>query len=148
VSRIKGNGDKIWEINHDIPCNTYINLERSLLDPNRDEIINQRTREASFAVRTTAKHYRNLDRQRNMKIMALQQDIFEGKLVSWGFGTKFDEYFGLVDSNGRPHAKKGMKIYSDGSVYIGGWVRGNRHQVEGNATWTHDRMGLSTSAPS
>lgn len=136
VKTIRGNGDLIWEDNSDIPCNTFLDLQSVLLHPQREEIIIERAREASLGVKTTAKHFRNLDRLRNMKIIALQQDIYEGKMVSWGFGKQFDEYFGPVDAHNRPDGPRGMKIYSDGSVYIGAWMRGMRHHIEGTAVWT------------
>lgn len=136
IKSIRRNGDLIWEENSDIPCNTFLNLKTMLLHPDREEILLQRAKEASFAVKTTAKHYRNLDRIRNMKILALQQEIYDGKMVSWGFGKQFDEYYGPVDSFNRPHGEKGMKIYSDGSIYIGGWSKGLRHHIDGVAIWT------------
>jgi hypothetical protein len=45
---------------------------------------------------------------------------------------------GPVDSNNRPDGSRGIKVYSDGSVYIGGWLKGLRHHVEIDkaATWS------------
>jgi hypothetical protein len=136
VRMIRGNGDTIYTANRDVPLNTFVSLETAVLNVNRDRLLIERTKEASFAVKTMAKHYRNLDRNRAMKILALQNEIFEGKLVSWGFGAAFDEYYGPIDSNNRPHGEKGLKIYSDGSTYVGSWFRGMRHHVEGKgAIW-------------
>jgi hypothetical protein len=96
LKSVRGNGNKIIESNPDIPLHCYVGYEKLLLDPNREEILTTRSREASFGVKTSAKYYRNMDRLRSMKILALAQDIYEGKLVSWGFGRQFDEYYGKV----------------------------------------------------
>jgi hypothetical protein len=132
---LKGKGDIVWENHLDTPMCAYTNLIKSCTLPEREDMITTRAREASIEVKKHAKHYRNLDRMRRMKIMALQQDIYEGKFVSWGFGKEFDEYFGTVDRLDRPDGR-GMKVYSDGSVYIGEWMNGMRHCLEGKAVWT------------
>ena len=56
-----------------------------------------------------------------------------GRYLSWGFGTDssdFDEYFGEVDlETSLPHGM-GVKYYSDGSIYVGGFKNGEPHCAE------------------
>jgi hypothetical protein len=55
VTRLRGNGDKIWEINQEIPKNCYLNLEKRALDENRDELIFERAKVAKYEVLRGAK---------------------------------------------------------------------------------------------
>ena len=69
-----------------------------------------------------------------IKSQAADYGIFQGSLVSWGFGAAFDEYFGALDEQGRPSGT-GVQFYSDGSVYCGEWFEGLRHTA-GKGVWT------------
>lgn len=55
VSRLKSNGDIIWECNRDIPKNCYLNLKRCALDPHRNERELERAKIAKFEVLKGAK---------------------------------------------------------------------------------------------
>lgn len=55
VTRLRGNGDKIWEINRDIPKNCYLNLEKRALDPNRNDSVLERAKVAKYEVLREAK---------------------------------------------------------------------------------------------
>eukprot|EP01034_Spumella_vulgaris_P024524 gene24524-30879_t len=69
-----------------------------------------------------------------IKSQAADYGVFQGSLVSWGFGTAFDEYFGALDELGRPSGI-GVRFYSDGSVYCGEWFEGLRHAAA-RGVWT------------
>jgi hypothetical protein len=55
VTRLRGNGDKIWEINREIPKNCYLNLEKRALDANRNELVLERAKLAKYEVLREAK---------------------------------------------------------------------------------------------
>jgi glutaredoxin len=55
VTRLRGNGDIIYEMNHDMPKNMFINLKDRALNPNKDEVIQKRSEEAKVDVLKSAK---------------------------------------------------------------------------------------------
>eukprot|EP00981_Chlorochromonas_danica_P010202 scaffold3057_cov163-Ochromonas_danica.AAC.8 len=127
-------GDLIWNANHDIPLNTYIDLRQLVEIPNREAILLERSKVARFEVLTYAKERRNAERAKSMKQFAIQHGVVKGVHLSWGFGDPFDEYYGEVNSKNQPSGL-GVKVYSDGSVYVGGWEDGLRHSSR-TATWS------------
>jgi hypothetical protein len=134
IKRIRGHGDDIWTSNSDTPKSTFLDLGRIAVLSNRDAELILRGKTASFAVKTQGKLRRNLERIDIIKSQAADYGIFQGSLVSWGFGTTFDEYFGALDEQGRPSGT-GVRFYSDGSVYCGEWFEGLRHTT-GKGVWT------------
>jgi hypothetical protein len=70
---------------------------------------------------------RNFDRRNIIRIRAKEFNVITGSVASWGFDLdKFDEYLGELDAKGLPNGY-GVKFYSDGSVYVGGWKDGVQH---------------------
>lgn len=119
-----------------------MDLRDRALAEDREELILERSKEASFAVNTAAKIRRNMERNRTVKLRALQSGIAEGVFISTGFGEMYDEYFGTVDEQGRPFGL-GMMVYSDASIYIGDWYEGKRHSLKNsNSNWVKED-GLS-----
>eukprot|EP01036_Dinobryon_divergens_P023638 gene23638-32008_t len=57
-----------------------------------------------------------------------------GSHLSWGYGEVFDEYFGEVDKDGKPFGR-GIKFYSDKSIYVGDWLDGMHHSMD-KGMWT------------
>lgn len=133
LDRITGHGDEIAEHHQETPKNMYMDLEKCALDPHKEKKLIQKAREAAMHVNTLGKLRRNESRSSEMKELAAQYGIFKGVHLSWGFGDVFDEYFGMVDSNGLPSGI-GVKIYSDDTVYHGGWLEGKQHASE-KGTW-------------
>jgi len=83
-----------------------------------------------------AKKTRDLWRLPKIKQLARDSGITEGTYVSWGLDKdKCDEYFGLVDEMGRPHGK-GVKYFSDGSVYYGEFFHGDEQTDKADAEMT------------
>lgn len=131
VSRLRGNGDVIWEANLDTPMNSYVEISNACLDPEREKSIITRSREAQFAILTSMKLRRNDYRSTRVNTMKNEYNISAGTHLSWGFNNNaFDEYFGEVNSEQKPHGH-GVMWYSDRSVYIGGWINGLPHCNEG-----------------
>lgn len=133
VQRLRGNGDTILAAHPDTPMNTFILLDELVAIENREAVHLERSKIASYEVNMLAKERRNNERAKSMKQFALQHGVFKGTHMSWGFGDAFDEYFGEVNDVGLPSGD-GVKVYSDGSVYVGGWERGLRHSSI-PATW-------------
>jgi hypothetical protein len=127
----------IWDAHQDTPLQCLIDLENRACDPHREDMLLQRSKEASFEVNTSMKLRRNADRIGIVKRRAQQAGIPKGVFVSWGFGDTFDEYFGEVDDKNRPHGY-GIKTYSDGSIYLGDWFEGVRHSVKNKASWSRN----------
>lgn len=126
ISRLNVNGDAIWASNVDTPKSAWVDLKKSTLDPKRDEVILERSVVARYAVRHDMKKSRNRIRYNEFKSQASLYegiDLFNGKYVSWGFESFFDEYFGDVNENGEPHGF-GLKVFSDQTVYFGGFKEG------------------------
>jgi len=134
VSKLKGNGDVIYEAFTTAPKTMFINAQKRSLDPDRERSIHERARTAKYAVLRQAKARRNVSRYMDCKIMAGPYNISIGSYASWGFGQEYDEYFGKVSSAGIPHGY-GVKFYSDGTVYVGEWSHGRQH-TSGRGTWT------------
>lgn len=137
VSKLKGNADAIWEANQDCPLQCLIDLEQQVINPLRNEILLQRSKEASFEVNTAMKLRRNANRVGIVKRRAQQAGIGKGAFISWGFGDTYDEYFGDINDQNLPHGY-GIKFYSDGSIYIGDWFEGARHSVKNKASWSRN----------
>ena len=126
ITRVRGNGDGIWKANIDTPKNAWLDLKSRALDPDRDAKLLERSVEARYASRYDMKLSRNRQRYGIMKSEATLYegiDIYEGKHLSWGFESTFDEYFGDVNEAGEPHGV-GLKIFSDGTIYSGGFKHG------------------------
>lgn len=124
LTRLRGNGDAIWNTNKDCPKTFFKDLKASMLDPDRNESIKIRAEEAWLHVLTAAKERRDAVRSQLCKAKAeAEYGIKSGHYVSWGFGDNFDEYFGSVDDSGKPY-EYGVRFYSDGSVYVGPWHSG------------------------
>lgn len=126
ISRVRANGDAIWAANVDTPKSAWLNLKNTTLDPKRDDIILERSVDARYSVRRDMKKSRNRMRYYEFKTQASLYegiDLLNGKYVSWGFETSFDEYFGDVNEDGEPHGF-GLKVFSDQTVYFGGFKEG------------------------
>ena len=134
INRISGNGDTIWRQNIDIPKNFLKNIKNSVLNPSRDKKLIRRSKEAQLHVKTQAKLYRNAARYLIVKRKAADYNVMSGEHLSWGFGEIFDEYFGEVDKKGLPNGR-GVKFYSDGSIYVGDWLEGFQHSTK-KSMWT------------
>ena len=120
-------GNEIWEHHLDTPKMMYMNLVKLTSDMNkRERILIDRAKRAKYEVQLKSKKYRDLERWSHGKEIAAGFLINSGCYVSWGFGKVFDEYFGDVNKLNQPHGK-GVKQYSDGSIYAGGWEDGLRH---------------------
>lgn len=132
---LKGKGDIILQENFDVPMHVYIDLKSRALLPNREEEHIERSKKATLEVNRIGKMRRNIDRSHEVRMLAIQHGIGEGGIhCSWGFGEKFDEYFGPIDQQQRP-VGLGMMVYSDGSMYIGEWKSGKKHTT-GIGLWT------------
>ena len=125
ITTLKGNGDLVWAEHGDVPKNMYVNLKSLSSDSNRDKNLNDRAKTARIHVMTLSKRRRDLERWSTAKDTAAGYQVLFGTYVSWGYGKVYDEYFGEVDSKNRPHGK-GVKMYSDGSIYAGGWFEGEK----------------------
>lgn len=55
VSRLRGNGDHIYAANCDVPKNMFINVKNRTLDPEKDDIIQNRSELAKVDVLKSAK---------------------------------------------------------------------------------------------
>lgn len=55
VTSFRGNGDKIYQANKDVPKNFYINLKKRALDPDKGPKLLYRTQEAQFDVLKNSK---------------------------------------------------------------------------------------------
>lgn len=128
ITKIKSNGRLIYDQHIDTPKHLYIDLLSLATDPKRSEIHLQRSKDADFAVKTSMKLRRNAERHRYIRAKAMQHNVNFGKFISFGFGDLYDEYFGEVNAEDRPHGY-GIKFYSDGSIYQGEFVAGQRHTV-------------------
>jgi len=126
TTRLRGNGEAMLRCNAETPKNAWIDLRALALSETRDEDLLVRAEEARLSTRLQGKYYRNKERSNLMKQTAAMYGIQLGTHLSWGFETTFDEYFGDVDENNEPSGQ-GVKIYSDGSVYFGGWLHGEHH---------------------
>lgn len=134
IKRIKDNGEAIWVNNLDTPKSYYGDLKALALNPNKETDLIKRGREANFHIKTLSKQRRNIDRADELKFKAAEYGVYQGKMVSWGFGMVFDEYFGFLDPVTKlPHGM-GVRFYSDGSVYHGEWLEGNKHTL-GRGLW-------------
>ena len=129
INRITGNGDTIWKQNIDIPKNFIRNVRKSLFDPIRDKRLVRQGKEAQIFAKTRAKHLRNAARYGTVKSKAAEYNVMSGSHLSWGYGEVFDEYFGEVDKNGQPSGR-GVKFYSDKSIYFGDWLDGMHHSMD------------------
>jgi hypothetical protein len=128
ANKVAHHGDEVWASNVDTPKHFIMNLEQAACRPDRELELTQRAMESRFHVRTGAKLRRNQERAEHVKQKALEFNIGRGEHVSWGFESVYDEYYGEVDSRGRPHGL-GIKFYSDGSIYVGEWNCGQHHTI-------------------
>lgn len=126
ITRVRGNGSAIMAANADAPKHMMVDLKGRSLNPNRDSELLNRCIEARYWSQYDSKLLRNKQRRNLVKQKAAEYGITEGTLLSWGFGDSFDEYYGHVNEHGQPHGE-GVRFYSDGSVYCGGWLDGERH---------------------
>jgi len=132
ISRVRGNGDAIWNTNVDTPKSVWFDLKKICMAENRDELIHERAVIARQATREYMKIDRNRQRRLIIRDLALSYecDVREGKHISKGFEDTYDEYFGIINDKGEPHGY-GVKIYSDETVYFGDWVNGE-YQTTGD----------------
>lgn len=123
----------MWEANLDTPKHFYRDLEQQACDVNREAELIQRSKDAKFHVRTGSKARRNQERSELVKQKAMDNNVFVGELVSWGFDADYDEYYGTLNSDGLPDGL-GVKFYSDGTLYVGEWEAGVQHTM-GKGLW-------------
>lgn len=96
----------------------------------RDSDITKRSLAAKYWTQYYSKLRRNVDRKYIIVDKAAKVGILIGKHFSWGAdGSAFDEYFGALNTKNLPHGI-GVKFYSDGSVYVGGWKGGVQHNSD------------------
>lgn len=120
---LRGNSSAIYEANKDMPKLMFYDLKGSAMDPDKENKLNQRTFEARLSYLAQQKVRRDMVRAEPCSRQAETFGVKSGLYKSWGYGSKFDEYFGGLNSQNVPHGE-GVKFYSDGSVYAGGWERG------------------------
>lgn len=103
----------------DTPKSYYCDLKALALNSSKDNDLIRRGREANFHIKTLSKLRRNIDRADEVKFKSAEYGVFQGKMISWGFGRVFDEYFGFLDPETKLPSGMGVRYYSDGSVYHG-----------------------------
>jgi hypothetical protein len=134
ISKIRGSGDQIYDSNLQLstPFNLYLDVA---VHADRNLLITSRAKEARIAVIQGRKARRDLEREFVFRGKAeeLEIDLKTGKYISWGW-FEFDEYFGPLDDHNRPHGY-GVKQYSDGSTYVGNFLKGMQHTEE-IGVWT------------
>lgn len=55
VSKLRGNGDRIFVCNESMPKVLYVNIEKATLNPNRNTELRERAEDALFGVHLQAK---------------------------------------------------------------------------------------------
>ena len=55
VTRLRGNGDKIWNSHRDSPKNFFLDLKRCALNPEKYELVQERAKVAKYDVLKGAK---------------------------------------------------------------------------------------------
>lgn len=133
INRLRGNSALILNANVDTPKNCWVDLKHLALSSSRDDDLLHRSHTAKRATLEDSKIERNRQRFVQTRRVAREYGIDEGVHISWGFGELFDEYYGAVNASGHPDGE-GMKIYSDGSVYYGGFQNGEHH-TEKRGVW-------------
>jgi hypothetical protein len=151
IEKIKNNGDIIYNVcllKNKIPLTSFIKLNDCFYDPNREKEISLRAIKAKFLVQLQCKKRRDKERLTFAKRKALDCGIKFGTYISWGLEKEvFDEYFGEVDESFIPHGE-GVKFFSDGTMYVGGFAHGEFHsdirgfwsRTDGSSydgTWMH-----------
>jgi hypothetical protein len=140
IDRLYGNGDEVWSHSLWAPKSFYLDLKALSFSDSRDFDLKTRSREARYVSLVHAKNRRDYNRRNIIRIRAADYNVPDGTVVSWGFDVdKFDEYLGEVNEENVPHGN-GVKFYSDGSVYVGGWKEGIQHS-ETRGQWTSS-LGL------
>ena len=135
TTRLRGNGDVFYRELADVPKNQWLDLSVAITNPDRSSELLGRALEARRAVREDMKRERNKQRFINTRRIAREYGVDSGEHISWGWGdTAFDEYYGTINDRGEPHGM-GMKVYSDGSVYYGGFQNGEHH-TEKRGVWS------------
>lgn len=134
LSKLIGNGDIIWDRIGSSPKTVLMNLLDLSLDLKREKRVEERAMQAKLRVAELSKIRRNQIRINLCKMKAAPYNITKGEYLSWGYGEVYDEYLGGVNSSGQPTGV-GIKFYSDGSVYVGGWTDG-RHHTDRKGYWT------------
>lgn len=122
VKTFRGNENKIWENVKHFPKLMMYDIQASYMDPNYEEIMNERTKEAKYGWLTVNKQRRDDYRMEDCKVRAEMFKVTKGVYRSYGFDL-YDEYFGEVDKNDIPHGF-GVRFYSDSSIYVGDWLNG------------------------
>ena len=128
ISRLRGNTNEIYQANLDTPKTIWIDLGRLASAPDRIDKILQRSITARFATLYDAKLARNKERTLIVRRRGMEYGLDPQicKHTSFGFGNEFDEYYGEIDEDKEPHGN-GVKFYSDGSIYFGGFEHGLHH---------------------
>ena len=135
TTRLRGNASAFYKANTETPKNAWFNLRHLALAPARSALLLQRARDARRATLKDSKLMRNKQRFIASRRVAKEYGIENGEHISWGYGSVFDEYFGgLHPTTHLPHGE-GYKVYSDGSVYYGGFSAGERHSDK-RGVWT------------
>jgi hypothetical protein len=134
VLQIKGNHAKIYEANIDSPKILYADLKAAYEDPMADKLLLERAKYAKLGYLAQDKVRRDLNRADKCSRMAEVYGVKTGAYRSWGYGSNFDEYFGGLNNQNQPHGH-GAKFYSDGTVYVGGWDRGQQ-KTDTVGLWT------------
>ena len=117
----------MWASNESMPKICYVNLKDRSFSETREADVLTRSKLARYSTLYASKMRRNFDRRNIIRIKAKEFNVITGSVASWGFDLdKFDEYLGELDAKGLPNGN-GVKFYSDGSVYVGGWKDGVQH---------------------
>ena len=127
VSRLRNNGSKIWEHIQDAPMTMHMETKSRFLDDDKHLRLIEVSKRAQYDIATSAKYRRNSYRYNKILNLRDLYGIKLGEHISWGFDNNaFDEYFGELNAYRLPHGQ-GVRFYSDGSVYCGGFVDGLPH---------------------
>lgn len=125
--KLRNCGNQIWEANQDMPLSYFCYTEPRINCPTRNCNLIEQSKMSQFGVLTSMKKRRNAKRLLSVMLIAKQYNIATGFYLSWGFNNhSFDEYFGEIDTEKKPHGI-GVKFYADGTVYVGGWEHGLKH---------------------
>lgn len=120
---VRGNVERIWRNNIEMPKIMMYDIKIAASSLEKENELYKRTLEARLSYLAQQKVRRDIVRAEPCSRQAETFGIKGGLYKSWGYGPNFDEYFGGLNNQNLPHGE-GVKFYSDGSVYAGGWERG------------------------
>jgi hypothetical protein len=122
VRTFKGNENSIWETVKDYPKLMMYDIRACYMDPNYENIMNARAKEAKDGWLMSMKQRRDNYRMEECILRAAMFKVTKGEYRSYGYDV-YDEYFGELDKQDLPNGF-GVKFYSDASVYVGQWLNG------------------------